>query len=208
MPAGASTEGESATGIGPGRVVLVVGPSGAGKDAVLREVARRLAQDSRFLFPTRIVTREASLAEAHDTLTPAEFSEQLAAGRFALHWQAHGLQYAIPSAIDNAVRQGMCVVFNTSRSIVGNARARYLAATIVMIDAPLHVRASRLAERNREPREEVELRLARTVAGFDARDADLVIDNAGPLAHAAERLAAWLLLGQAELAAALRPGAI
>lgn len=44
--------------IGPGRLVLVVGPSGAGKDTVLT-----LARDAcrgTVLFPRRVVTRPAS----------------------------------------------------------------------------------------------------------------------------------------------------
>ena len=37
--------------------MLVVGPSGAGKDAVLRVARERLAGDRRFVFPSRVVTR-------------------------------------------------------------------------------------------------------------------------------------------------------
>jgi ribose 1,5-bisphosphokinase len=61
-----------------------------------------------------------------------------------------------------------------------------------MIDAPVEVRAARLAMRDRESAKEVATRLARVVDEFKAGDADLVIDNAGTLAQASVRLADWL----------------
>jgi ribose 1,5-bisphosphokinase len=178
--------------IGPGRVVLVVGPSGAGKDAVLGEAARRLGSDPRFLFPKRVVTREANAAEDHDTLTPEAFAAGLRSGAFALHWQAHGLYYGIPAEVDAAARAGRRVVFNASRRIVPLARARYANAAVVLIDAPLQLRARRLATRDRERAADVDARLQRVVADFDAGDVDLTIENAGALCEAADRLADWL----------------
>jgi ribose 1,5-bisphosphokinase len=178
--------------IGPGRVVLVVGPSGAGKDALLGEAARRLGGDPRFLFPRRVVTREANAAEDHDTLTPAAFAAGLQRGAFALHWDAHGLSYGIPVEIDAAVRAGRSVVFNASRRVVSVARARYANSAVVLIDAPFQLRARRLATRDRERARDVDARLQRVVAEFDAGDVDLVIDNSGPLCRAAEVLADWL----------------
>jgi ribose 1,5-bisphosphokinase len=178
--------------IGPGCVVLVVGPSGAGKDAVLGEAARRLAGNARFLFPKRVVTREANAAEDHDTLSPAAFAAELERGAFALHWQAHGLSYGIPAEVDAAVRTGRCVAFNTSRRVVPIARARYANAAVVLIDAPFQLRARRLATRDRERAKDVDARLQRVVAEFDAGDVDLVIDNSGSLCRAADTLADWL----------------
>ena len=58
----------------PGGFVLVVGPSGAGKDTLLGLARRELAGDPRFLFARRVVTRESSTAEEHDCLSPAAFA--------------------------------------------------------------------------------------------------------------------------------------
>lgn len=184
--------GDRAMQLGPGRVTLIVGPSGAGKDAILQAVREHLAQDHRFVFPRRIVTRTATSAEDHDTVSPDAFDALLREGALALHWQAHDLSYGISSCIDDAVRSGNTVVFNASRQAVAAAKARY-ACSVVLIDAPPDVRARRLANRSRERPEAVAARLQRVVADFKARDIDLVINNTGTLDDASRRLTEWLL---------------
>ncbi|HEU0158933.1 MAG TPA: phosphonate metabolism protein/1,5-bisphosphokinase (PRPP-forming) PhnN [Hyphomicrobiaceae bacterium] len=192
---GSSRDGE-VCGLGPGRVVLLVGPSGAGKDAVLWQARGRLAGRKQFAFVRRVVTREPDGAEDHDCVSASEFSARLRQGRFALNWQAHGLNYGIPVEIDAAVRGGGCVVLNASRTIIAGARARYRNVAVVLIDAPAELRADRLAKRRREHGCEVAARLARAT-GFQPTDADLTIDNAGALSAAAKTFVDWLLTGEA-----------
>ena len=179
-------------GLEPGRVVLLVGPSGAGKDAVLLEVRRRLASCARFKFPRRVVTRQPSAAEDHDCVSAPEFLAQLKQGRFALHWQAHGLSYGIPVEIDAWVCGGGSVVCNASRSVIARARTRYRHAAVVLIDAPAELRARRLANRGRERANDLAARLARA-SDFQPADAELVIENTGPLTAAVGTLLDWLL---------------
>jgi phosphonate metabolism protein PhnN/1,5-bisphosphokinase (PRPP-forming) len=175
---------------------LLVGPSGAGKDAVLWQARGRLAGRKQFAFVRRVVTREPDGAEDHDCVSASEFSARLRQGRFALNWQAHGLNYGIPVEIDAAVRGGGCVVLNASRTIIAGARARYRNVAVVLIDAPAELRADRLAKRRREHGFEVAGRLARAT-GFQPTDADLTIDNAGALSAAAKTFVDWLLTGEA-----------
>jgi ribose 1,5-bisphosphokinase len=179
--------------IGPGRLVLVVGPSGAGKDAIISVLRARLAENPRFVLPRRVVTRQPNAAEDHVCVSEAEFDARLRGGAFALHWQAHGIRYGIPVEINDAVRGNRWVVFNAARHVVAGVRERYANSSAVLIQAPLAVRAERLAKRGRESAGDVAARLDRAPPGFRAEDADLVIDNAGALESAAENLARWLL---------------
>src|SRR6266699_2369727 len=51
--------------VGPGALVLVVGPSGAGKDTLIAMARASCADDAATVFPRRIVTRARSDAEDH-----------------------------------------------------------------------------------------------------------------------------------------------
>lgn len=196
-----SSEHDEVTALGPGRVILLVGASGAGKDAILLEARRRLASRTEFSFPRRVVTREPGAAEDHDCVSTCEFNARLEQGRFALAWRAHGLSYGIPVEIDATVRRGGSVVCNASRTIMAKARARYRNLAVVLIEAPAELRAARLASRQREVGQDLALRLARAT-DFKPTDADLIIENAGALPAAAATLVDWLLAGGGAVSAA------
>jgi len=66
--------------IGPGRLILVIGPSGAGKDTLIGWAAATCADDGNIVFPRRVVTREASAAEDNEALSAEAFREALARG--------------------------------------------------------------------------------------------------------------------------------
>lgn len=145
-----------------GRLVLVVGPSGAGKDTLINRAKEALKGDPRFYFVRRVVTRAAdAAAEDHDTLAADSFATAKAEGAFALDWEAHGLKYALPRSIEDEVAAGRVVVANGSRRMVAEALARYPDAQILLIDAPPQVRAGRLARRGRETVAAISERLAR-----------------------------------------------
>ena len=147
-----------------GRLVAVVGPSGAGKDTLMAGARAALAGDARIRFVRRAITRPAEAGgEDHRALTEAEFAAELAAGGFALHWQAHGLRYGIPRDIEDDLAQGRVVAANLSRSVLAEAGARY-PLLVLEITAPLEVLAARLAARGREDAADVAARLAREAA--------------------------------------------
>ncbi|MBS0247373.1 MAG: phosphonate metabolism protein/1,5-bisphosphokinase (PRPP-forming) PhnN [Proteobacteria bacterium] len=173
--------------IGPGHLVLVVGPSGAGKDTLIDGARQALASDDRVVFARRIVTRAGHSAEDHDSLDEAAFLKVRDAGDFALWWGAHGNYYALPIGIDGAIRGGRVVVANVSRGGVDAARARYARVTSVLVTAPAELLAARLAGRQRDSDGPLSDRLKRNDA-YAAFSADVVIDNSGPPADGIARL--------------------
>lgn len=173
--------------IGPGRLVLVVGPSGAGKDTVLTGARLRLAGDPTVFFPRRVVTRPMSEAEDHDTMTSDAFDAAIKDGSFALSWSAHGLKYGIPRAADDNIRAGHTVVCNVSRAIIASARARYAHVEAVLITASPDILAARLAGRARESDGSLDERIKRNEAYLNFR-ADHVIRNDGAAEDAVQAL--------------------
>ncbi len=175
-----------------GVFVAVVGPSGAGKDTILRAAAQTLSGDTRYLFVRRYVTRSADATEDVVSVSREEFRRMSAEGAFAITWEAHGLNYALPASIAQDIAEGRCVIANLSRSVVAEARRLFADVRVVLIDAPAEIRIRRIAARGRESEEDVRERIARSVVGFDPASADLVVDNSGPLDDAVRPFVAWL----------------
>ena len=168
-------------------MVLVVGPSGAGKDTLLNLARSACADDGRVVFPRRIVTRQASQAEDNDELSPEAFRQALARGEFALDWEAHGHCYGLPRSIEDDVRAGRAVVINVSRTVIGAIRRAYADVVVVSITAPPDVLAERLKMRARGSDGQIEERLSRAVDDAAAAP-DITIVNVGDAAVHASRL--------------------
>lgn len=181
-----TTADQSAT-IGPGRLVLVVGPSGAGKDTLLGVARAACADDRTVVFPRRVITREASASEDNDEVSIGTFQEALARGEYAMHWEAHGHCYALSRAMEDEIRSGRTVVANVSRTVIGAARRAYADVVVVLITAPPNVLAERIAMRARSSDGMAENRLRRTVEDASAVP-DVTIVNTGSAEYHARQL--------------------
>lgn len=159
-----------------GALVLVVGPSGAGKDTLMDGARAALADDPRIVFPGRLVTRTATAHEAHGTISADEFDAGEREGAFALSWRAHGLGYAVERAVLDLVAQGRVCVVNGSRSRVAEARERLPGVRVVEITAPRDVLAARIAARGRDADPRARLARSDTLAPI-AADATIVNDR-------------------------------
>src|SRR5258708_19895881 len=105
-------------GIGRGRLMLVVGPSGAGKDTLISLARAACADDGTIVFARRVVTREATASEDNEQVSLEAFQQSCADSAFAMHWEAHGHSYGLPRAIVDDIRAGRTVVANVSRTVV------------------------------------------------------------------------------------------
>jgi ribose 1,5-bisphosphokinase len=170
-----------------GRLVAIMGPSGAGKDTLIA-YARARTDPASVLFAHRYITRAAeALGENHVALGAAEFRARRAAGLFALAWESHGFCYGIGSELDLWLGAGFTVVANLARAAWDDAARRYPGLTGVLVTARPEVLAARLEARGRESAAEIAERLSRAVAlPDDARIRRL--DNSGELATAGEAL--------------------
>jgi ribose 1,5-bisphosphokinase len=173
---------------GPGRLILVVGPSGAGKDTLIDAVRAACRDESGIVFPRRVITRPSSAAEDHDTMSDAAFDQAQASGTFALWWAAHGLKYGIPAAIDDDVRAGRTVVCNVSRTVIDSARKRYAHVTVTLVTAPQEILAARLSARGRGSDGSIMDRVQRSVSTNSELNADVVVENIGAVESAAAML--------------------
>lgn len=175
----------------PGMLVLVVGPSGAGKDSLLAAAQSALAGSSDHVFPVRDVTRPAGAAgEAHNPVTTEEFHRRRDAGAYALHWEANGHGYGIPAAIAVALAGGQTVLCNVSRGVIDLARQHFARVAVIWVTAPPAVLASRIVGRGRETTEEIAARLARLPPAAPAGPNVAIIDNGGDLQVAAAKFVA------------------
>ena len=178
---------DKAGAIGPGRLVLVVGPSGAGKDTLLRLAQAACAGDRDIVFPRRVVTRASSADEDNIAVSPDEFARAREHGDFAVHWDAHGHSYALPREINDDIRAGRAVVVNVSRTVISALRQAYANVVVVAITAPPDVLAQRLAARARNSDGNIGDRLARSVDDA-AANADVIILNAGSAEYHSRQL--------------------
>lgn len=179
-----------------GRFVLVVGPSGAGKDTLIAAAKQHFSNDARYSFPQRLVTRNVDRTlEDHAVISRDAFERMRAEGDYTLCWEAHGLGYIIPANVREDVGAGRVVVCNVSRRSVAAALAVLSPVNVVVVTASAEIRAERLAARGRESLADIERRLKREGAPIPKDVAAQVIDNSGGLDDAVRRFCRLLEAG-------------
>ncbi|SPA22996.1 Phosphonates transport system accessory protein; putative Guanylate kinase (GMP kinase) [Cupriavidus taiwanensis] len=169
----------------------LMGPSGSGKDSLLRALRERLGADHRIVIAHRYITRAADANEASVALTPEEFHRRRALGCLALDWHSHGLHYGIGIEIEQWLARGLTVIVNGSREYLPQAVARYPRLCAVHVRVRPEVLAARLRQRGREAEDAIAKRLARARQAFAVPPGCRLveIDNSGGLESAVAALA-------------------
>jgi ribose 1,5-bisphosphokinase len=170
-----------------GALVYVMGPSGAGKDTVMRW-AREALPDNGVIFAHRYITRAPRTDDENFVaLSPLEFAARRRAGLFRFAWEAHGYAYGIGREIDLWREAGLTVVVSGSREHFATELADEPEIWPVQIVAPPTLVAERLAARRREDAAAIAARLGREPPS--PRHPRLVsIENAGRIPEAGRLL--------------------
>jgi ribose 1,5-bisphosphokinase len=169
-----------------GRLFVVVGPSGAGKDTLM---AGASMVDPALHWAQRVITRpQRAGGEPFEGVTTTEFQARLEAGDFALHWAAHGLRYGVTSTQLTPLKTGASVLVNGSRGALAAIKAVFPDLTVIRISAPSDVLAERLALRGRESRDDIKARLARASYDLPAGIAVIDVQNTGTPEQGINRL--------------------
>jgi len=156
-------------------IILVVGPSGAGKDSVIKRAAER-NKDIKII--RRYITRVPDDNEKNVFLNNDEFRRAEGEGLFISSWHANDKSYGIRRA---DISEGMNVI-SISRTAVKDFEREYVNVHTIEITAPFDVLRCRLMSRGRECLAEIKRRLERA-PDIDAKNL-YVISNDGTLEEA------------------------
>lgn len=177
-----------------GTLILVVGPSGAGKDTLIEAARTHFDGHPNMVFCRRHITRDAAIGEQHVPLTEAEFQRMARANLFFLAWRAHGLSYGLGAEIKSFLEQRRIVIANVSRAVIGEARLKWPRTRVIHVTASPEVIVQRLFARGRESAGEIEKRVNRA-AEFPLPYVDWMkeIDNSCELADAVQHFTTLLI---------------
>ena len=161
-------------------VVVVSGPSGAGKDTVIRAA---LAQDDSLATVVTVKTRPPRPGEidgVHQVfLSEAEFDEWLRDDRFLEHAHVYDHRSGVPrDAVDALLRDGKIVILRTDVQGARTLKRRVADPLLVFITAPPDALARRMQERAGDSPDEIAKRLRAAQAEIAEADwFDVVIVN-------------------------------
>lgn len=169
------------------QIFAVVGPSGAGKDTLIRgAIARR----PELRLVRRVITRPSEAGgEDYEGVSEAEFADRLARGAFALDWAAHGLRYGIPR---DALSGSGVILFNGSRAVLPLAARLLPGLRVILVTAPDHILAARLSARGRESLADIQARLSRAAFAMPEGVPSETVINDGTLERGVTRFLAAL----------------
>jgi len=126
----------------------MVGPSGAGKDSLIRAAAETLAGNPSYVIARRAITRPAdSGREDHEPVSVAEFRARVERDEFMLSWNVYDTFYGIPGSYENDLAAGRHIIANVSRTVVGPGVTNFAPARVIQVTAPRAVLEARLRAR-------------------------------------------------------------
>lgn len=161
-----------------GLLIVFVGPSGSGKDTLLKALKKEYAAQDKTLFVERVITRPSSReTEDFKSVSVGEFHELEASGAFCLSWRAHDLYYGIPKMVHDHVEKGGIAFLNGARRALEQLVTVFPDSKIIQITVRTDVLEERLVKRGREDTEAIRKRLVNSAIEILAGLPVLTVDN-------------------------------
>lgn len=172
-------------------IILVVGPSGSGKDTLLRSARKYFAGNKNVAFARRYITRPPDENEDNYYVDAIGFYHLEKSGFFLSTWQAHRNYYGIAEHLVSGSNSYSTIVCSISRSAIEDFDSRYENTLTIHITAEKEILKERLLKRGRENIADIERRLARAEKEPEARHL-MTFDNSCDLERSCARFSALL----------------
>lgn len=171
----------------------MVGPSGAGKDTLLRAARKQLSPTRTLGFARRYITRPPDLNEDNYYVDKSGFELLEKASFFLSSWRAHGNCYGIPQKEISEEYERDTTIMSISRSAIIDFQNACLNPITILITAHPDVLEQRLAARGRESAEDIRARLLRAEQKLQTGDY-IAFDNSEELHHSTQKFISLLEL--------------
>jgi len=173
------------------RIILLVGPSGSGKDSLLRFARKAFKSDASIVFARRYITRPPDTSEDNYYIDAIAFAHLEAAGFFLSTWRAHGNLYGIADHLFSDRQPYAVLICPVSRAAIADFEGHDPHATTIEISVDKDVLRKRLQGRGREQDGDIDRRLRRADQPVLARN-HIRFDNSAPLERSGQRFVTLL----------------
>jgi phosphonate metabolism protein PhnN/1,5-bisphosphokinase (PRPP-forming) len=134
-----------------GQLFVVVGPSGSGKDTLLKKVINKIPNS---ILVKRYITRKKDIKnEDHYSISIKNFEDKI----------SKKFSYGIPYKEIKKIKQGKKVIFNGSRKILFKIKKKVNNVKIINITASSTIIKRRLVNRAREDKKSIIKRIKRKI---------------------------------------------
>ena len=171
------------------KILLIVGPSGSGKDTLIRSARQYFIEAGQLGFVRRYITRPPDHHEDNFYVDESGFQLLDRARFFVATWQAHANMYGVPRSElmrSHGLQRAPVKLCSVSRTAVSDFEREFPDTTTIEVTADKSVLVARLSGRGRETAEAIGKRLARADLKTRARRL-ITFDNSGNLEESRSR---------------------